>query len=93
MAAKWFLRHFHDGIVRQVPDPDVLAELESTLGGATIRMLAHEGTRLSDSYGEDSYSYVLAEVFVGGRDPQELQDKYEQFLDSAKIKIDDVEET
>ncbi len=92
MAAKWFLRHFRDGIVRQVPDPDVLAELESMLGGATIRVLAEEDTQLSDSYGEDSYSYVLAEVFVGGRDPLELEDKYQQFLDSARIEIDDVEE-
>ncbi|WP_089776054.1 ATP-grasp domain-containing protein [Ruania alba] len=91
MAAKWFLRHFSDGIVRRVPDESTLARLEERLDGS-VHVRATEGTRLSAGYGEDSYSYVLAEVFVGGEDEEELRRKYDEFRDGVEFEIDDVEE-
>lgn len=92
VAAKWFLRHFSDGVVRSVPDQRALAELEEQLGGAAIRVLTTEGERLSASYGEDSYSYVLAELFIGGQDEEDLLAKYEQFRTRATFDIEDIEE-
>lgn len=91
MAAKWFLRHFTDGVVRRVPTPAEVADLEDRLDGCTVLVKVSEGERLSDGYGEDSYSYVLAEVFLGGQDSDDLTRKYEEFLTAMPFEIDDEE--
>lgn len=92
MAAKWFLRHFSDGVVRRVPNPEEVRDLEQRLDGCTVIVLVTEGAQLSDGYGEDSYSYELAEVFVGGQDEEDLQRKYDEALAALPFAIDDVQE-
>ena len=91
MAAKWFLRHFSDGVVQRVPTPAQVADLERRLPGCTVQVKVSEGDRLSEGYGEDSYSYVLAEVFLGGRDEADVERQYEEFLDTMPFEIDDEE--
>lgn len=91
MAAKWFLRHFSDGVVQRVPTPAQVADLERRLPGCTVQVKVSEGDRLSEGYGEDSYSYVLAEVFLGGRDEADLERQYEECLDTMPFEIDDEE--
>ncbi|HLS15195.1 MAG TPA: biotin carboxylase, partial [Beutenbergiaceae bacterium] len=92
MAAKWFLRHFSDGLVRRVPTPEEVRNLEQRLQGCTVIVLVTEGAQLSEGYGEDSYSYELAEVFVGGRDEEDLKRKYDEALAALPFRIDDVQE-
>lgn len=89
VAAKWMLRHFSDGVVRHVPSPQVVTEVQDRLGGTKVDVLVEEGARLSDGYGEDSYSYVLAEVVIGGDDEADVERKYEQFCAEAPFTIDD----
>ncbi len=91
MAAKWFLRHFADGVVRRTPTPGEVADLEARVPGCTVLVKVEEGARLSDGYGEDSYSYVLAEVFLGGADEDDLKRKYEEFVSTLPFTIDDEE--
>ena len=89
MASKWFLRHFSDGVVRRVPTAQEIADLEHRLRGVTVEVLVEEGARLSDGYGEDSYSFALAEVHIGGDDEDDLAAKYARFLDALPFEIDD----
>lgn len=89
MAAKWFLRRFSDGLVRRVPTREEVAEIERRIVGTTVRVTATEGSRLSELDGEDSYSYVLAEIYTGGRDEQELCDKYAECVEALNLTIDD----
>jgi len=89
MAAKWFLRRFSDGRVRHVPTPEEVTEIERRIAGTTVCVTAIEGTRLSELDGEDSYSYVLAEIYTGGSDEQELREKYTRCVEALNFTIDD----
>ncbi|GAB3527038.1 ATP-grasp domain-containing protein [Arthrobacter monumenti] len=91
-AAKWFLRRFSDGVVHRVPAPGEIAELEQKIPGITVEVTVDEGERLSEGFGEDSYSYVLAQIFIGGRDEAELIEKYDQCVKALKFEIEDRQE-
>lgn len=80
IAAKWFYRRFEDGLVRRAPTDDEIASIERDLPGVHVEVEAREGIRLSQMPEQDSYSYNLAVVHVGGADEQELTDKYERCL-------------
>jgi len=91
MAAKWFRRHFSDGVVTRVPTPDQIARFEQRVPGTTVDLAVTEGVRLSETELQDSYSYALAELVTGGQDEADLQRKYEAFLASLPIHIDNEE--
>lgn len=90
-AAKWFHRTFRDGVVRWVPDADEVAAIERDVPGVTIDVVVEEGDRLSDMVAQDSYSYELADIFVGGRDSDDLRAKYERCVEALEIEIDEEE--
>jgi hypothetical protein len=77
-AAVFFLRRFVDGVVTAVPDPGVLARLEAAFPGAVIKPQVAEGQRLSEQVEQDSYSYILALVYLGARTRRELLARYRQ---------------
>jgi hypothetical protein len=88
-AGKWFLRRFTDGVVRRVPTPEEIAELEAAIPGTSINVTVTEGERLSEAEGEDSFSYVLAEIFLGARDETELASRYERCVEALTFEIED----
>ncbi|WP_024874154.1 ATP-grasp domain-containing protein [Saccharomonospora piscinae] len=90
VAAKWFLRRFHDGVVRRVPSADEIAAVERDLGGVTVELTTEPGTRLSEQYARDSYSYELADIHVAADGEAELIGKYERCVASLRFEIDDV---
>jgi biotin carboxylase len=89
VAAKWFLRRFEDGLVRRVPTPDEVEQVERDIPGVTVNIVAREGERLSDLASQDSYSYELADIFVGGCDEDDLVAKYERCVDALAFDFDD----
>ncbi|WP_048877007.1 ATP-grasp domain-containing protein [Saccharomonospora saliphila] len=91
VAAKCFLRRFTDGIVRRVPTDEEIAEIEREIPGVVVELTTSEGTRLSEQYNQDSYSYELADVHVAARDETELNDKYERCVRALRFDIDDVD--
>lgn len=91
VAAKWLLRSFSDGVVHRIPSEEEIAAVEASIPGTTVHVPVVEGERLSDGYGEDSYSYVLAEIFGGGRDEDELERNYERCLEGLTFEIEEVE--
>ena len=92
MAAKWFLRHFSDGVVTGVPTAEDVAQFEQRVPGTKVDLAVAEGQRLSEGYLQDSYSYALAELVTGGQDEADLQRKYDVFRASLPVRIDDDEE-
>jgi hypothetical protein len=46
------------------------------------------GQRLSELLEQDSYSYELADVFIGAQDEDELLRKYERCLEILTFEID-----
>jgi biotin carboxylase len=86
-AAKWFLRSFEDGVVVRSPSSAEIERIEQELDGVTVHVVAGTGDRLSDLPQQDSYSYELAEVFVGARDEAELIEKYERCVQLLAYEI------
>lgn len=88
-AAKWFHRHFTDGLVRRIPTADEVASVERAIPGVHIEIEAQQGKHLSELSQQDSYSYNLATVHIGARDTDELTAKYDQILSALPFEIDE----
>jgi hypothetical protein len=91
MAAKWFLRHFEDGVARRVPTAEEIAQVERDVPGCTVDVIVEPGDRLSDLHDQDSYSYKIANIYVGAADEQELTQKYERCVAGLPFEFDPVD--
>lgn len=89
-ASKWMHRRFADGIVRRIPTVDEIAEVEQRFPGTIIELEVTEGQRLSDSFSQDSYSYMLANIYTTGQTDEEAIEIYHACLEALKFEIDDV---
>ncbi|WP_034272107.1 ATP-grasp domain-containing protein [Haloechinothrix halophila] len=89
-AAKWYLRRFHDGVVRRVPTQEEIEAIQHIVPGTTIELTVAEGDRLSELQHQDAYSYMLANVYIGGADESDVSSKYDQVLAALPFEIDDV---
>lgn len=89
MAAKWFYRRFSDGLVQRSPTDAEIESVERDIPGVHVEVEAREGVRLSEMPEQDSYSYNLAVVHVGGADEHELRDKYERCLEALTFDFQD----
>lgn len=78
MAAKWFLRRYEDGVVTRRPTLEEVAEVEGAVPGTAISVIVDEGDRLSELHDQDSFSFKLANVYVGANSEEELGEKYDR---------------
>lgn len=91
MAAHFMLRHFEDGVVKRIPTTEEVNKVKWLFPGTEIKILVREGDRLSELVAvQNSYSYELANIFVGGRDEEDLLSKYQQMLDLLPVRIEKV---
>lgn len=91
-AGKWLLRTFSDGVVKRVPTAQEIADLEEELPGTAVHVTVDEGQRLSEAEGEDSYSYLLAEVFLGAQREVDLATRWERCVEALRFEIEPIEE-
>ncbi len=87
ISARWYLRHFTDGVLTRGPSDEEIAAVERELGGVRIHRKAPDGARLSEQPGQDSYSYELAQIVVGARDEAELRDKYDRCVAALRFEF------
>ena len=71
-AAKFFIRRFKDARVTAVPDADTIRAIEADHPGTEIDVRVKPGTVLSDLKDQDSYSFELADVFIGAANQRAL---------------------
>lgn len=76
MAGKFFLRTYGDARIQRVPSEAEVRNVEREVPGTTIQLQVTEGNRLAELMDQDSYSFCLALVFIGGRDEAELSGKF-----------------
>ena len=76
IAAKFMLRIFDDSVVQKVPGREDVNRLKSKFPDALIRILVAEDTRLAQLPYQDSYSFEIAELFLGADSQRELLSKY-----------------
>ena len=92
LAAHFMLRTFRPGRVVSVPTEEEIRVLTEAMPGTVIKVPVKEGQELEDLQGQDSYSFELANLFIGGRDQTELLAKYERCLEGLTFAIE-VEES
>jgi len=75
-AAKFFWRLFEDGVVTKVPSTEEIERVEREIPGTVVRPQVVPGMRLSELLEQDSYSYAICQLYIGGEDQKDLLDKY-----------------
>lgn len=90
LAAKCHLRHFRDGVVRDMASDEALDRLHQDVPGLKVVPVVERGMRLSETdQAHDSYSYELAHIYVGARDEEELRQKYDRAVAALGFRFDD----
>lgn len=87
-AANFMLRTFNSGMVKKAPTEDEIKILKKFIPGLEIKIQVKNGIHLKELQGQDSYSFELANIFLGGRDQRELVDKYNQCVDGLTFNIE-----
>lgn len=90
MAAKCFLRAYHDAVVTHAPGPDHIAAVEDARPGVSIHLDIETGDRLSQLPDQDSYSYELGHVIVGGKDQRDILATFHRVQDRLGLTSDTV---
>ncbi len=89
VAGHFMIRTFENGRVVQVPNRDQLEKVREKFPGTKVKILVRQGDRLSELLAlQDSYSYELANIIIGGKDESDLLEKYNNVLDVLSFKID-----
>jgi len=87
-AAKFMPRAYgypEDTTVADAPGPEEVDELEARYPGTEIRLHVNKGDRLRDSPLHDSYSTVLASIFMGANSHHTLMRQYHECMRSLHI--------
>ncbi len=76
-AAKFFWRIFSgDAEVTRVPTQEEINRVRERIPGTIIQPQVTTGMKLSDLLEQDSYSYAICHLFIGGQHQKDLLDKY-----------------
>jgi biotin carboxylase len=87
-AAKFMMRHMGaDGFVQHLPDKEEMQRIQEEFPELRMMLQVEEGLRLSDLPMQDAYSYELANIFLGGKDRAELEERYRRLLKLMPIRI------
>lgn len=93
-AGKFMVRHLGgDAYVRRVPSVEETKQLCEDFPELRMQVHVQEGMRLSDLKLQESYSYELAEVFLGADSPEALTERYEELLRQLPIELDEIDES
>lgn len=92
IASNFMLRIYETGRVKKVPSQEEVDKLREKYPELTLKMHVKEGMHLSDLQGQDSYSYELANMFLGARNQEELIQKYDDCMAnlSFEVELDEV---
>lgn len=88
IAAKCMIPHYEDGIVRQVPSPEELEQIQARFPDAHIMLDVKPGVRLSDLPNQDSYRYVLGTIFIGADSREQLSERFNACLEALQFEFE-----
>ncbi|MBP1908287.1 ATP-grasp domain-containing protein [Methanolobus bombayensis] len=87
-AAKFMHRTFEHGRVTKVPSRKEITLIAKDMPDTIINLRVREGQHLSDLQMQDSYSYELADIFIGADERKELVEKYNSVLEKISFSIE-----
>lgn len=87
LSAKMMLRLFQDGKVERVPTQTEIHHMQARYPELLLQVLVDKGQRLSHLAFQDSYSFELADVVIGGKDDRELAEKYADIIENLPFTV------
>jgi hypothetical protein len=88
MAAKFMVRsHEANGVVHRIPCQEEIDKLRALMPDLKVQLLVGEGQNLSELVDQDSYSFELMDVFLGGESADFIEDAYKRCRDSLVFLI------
>ncbi|MEX0929694.1 MAG: ATP-grasp domain-containing protein [Balneolales bacterium] len=81
---------FDDGIVKHLPSKAEIETIEQDFD-CMIFIEGEQGQKLSELSGQDSYSYRLANIYLGAQSEKELLDNYNQIVKQLDIIVEEVD--
>jgi hypothetical protein len=93
VAGKFMVRVFADGKVTRLPDEEHIRQVQALFPEARIHPLTTAGTQLRHLHYQDSYSFELADIFLGAGSQRELLEKYRRCLEMLPFEVELLEET
>jgi biotin carboxylase len=84
-AGKFFLRKYEDACVTAVPSRAEIKRIEGQVPGSMIKVGVSERVRLSELQDQDSYSFELADIYVGGASVDEMEKNYRKCAKALKF--------
>ncbi len=88
VAANFMLRTYEPGRVIRTPDGGGVESIAEEMPGTIVKVGVQEGQELDDLQNQDSYSYQLANIYIGGRDRLDLLEKYNYCLEKLEFEIE-----
>ncbi len=90
IAAKFLYRRYdpHDARCVSAPDESALARLAEAQPDTIVTLLVKEGMWLNELETQDPYSWVLAELLIGGADLDDLNRRYQEAIDMLPFEFD-----
>ncbi|MGM0585570.1 MAG: D-alanine--D-alanine ligase, partial [Pseudomonadota bacterium] len=92
LAGKFMVRVFEDGLVRRLPREGDISRVQAIFPEARIHPLTSVGARLRHLHYQDSYSFELADIFLGADSQPELLEKYRRTLELLPFELEPLPE-
>ncbi len=89
-AAKFMMRGYEDARVTQVPTPKEIQQIEAENPFANVEVEVEAGDRLSNLKDQESYSYEIAVIFIGGENSEDLEAKYHHILNQLPLELEPI---
>jgi len=83
------LRRYQDTTVTRIPTTHEIQQIEEDIPGTIIELSVDEGTDLSDVDVQDSYSFEIAEIWLGADTQDELIEKYHHVAERLHFEFAD----
>ncbi len=90
MAAKFMPRVYGDALINRVPSVAEIEAIQRHHPELIVHLHVEEGMQLSELRAQDSYSYEIADLFLGGESEQELHEKFRQTMQLLDFQFSEV---
>lgn len=87
-AAKFHLRVFEDGEVTRVPTEEDIRKAKDEVPETEVLVQCEQGMRLSELHDQDSYSYRIGIVYVGGDNIDDLMERISRVVEILDFRVD-----
>ncbi|GAB4357407.1 MAG: hypothetical protein Kow0060_10740 [Methylohalobius crimeensis] len=88
-AAKFMLRKYHDATVTRIPSAEEIQAIEGEFPDSRVVVLVEAGKPLSILRDQDSYSFEIANIFLGAQSQKALLANYRDLARRLRFEFSD----